>query len=292
MRLLFPLSRQESAGFQKPGRTVFAKERLMHQLAAKKLVSLSGLLLSAILVLAPVARADELDDIAKAGVLKVGIFEDFPPFASAGTDLKPQGYDIDVIELLAKGLNVKAELVGITGQNRIPYLVEHKVNLLVSVGKNAEREKVIDFTAAYAPYFIAVMGPKDVAVANAADLKGKSVAVNRGTLEDTSLTEVAPTGTDIRRFSDYNGVISAFLSGQVQLMVVGNDVGATVLAKNPAIKPEQKFQLLNSPSNLAVNKNQPRLKAKIDELVAKMKSDGSLDAISKKWLLQPMPADL
>jgi len=264
----------------------------MHQFTAKNLVGLSALILVSCLVLAPVVRADELDDIAKAGVLKVGIFEDFPPFASAGTDLKPQGYDIDVIDLLVKGLNVKAELVGITGQNRIPYLVEHKVNLLVSVGKNAEREKVIDFTAAYAPYFIAVMGPKDVAVASAADLKGKSVAVNRGTLEDTSLTEVAPPGTDIRRFSDYNGVISAFLSGQVQLMVVGNDVGATVLAKNPTIKPEQKFQLLNSPSNLAVNKNQPRLRAKIDELVTKMKADGSLDAISKKWLLQPMPADL
>jgi polar amino acid transport system substrate-binding protein len=264
----------------------------MSQSSSNYLGKFSMLALTVIATLATPARADELDDIVKAGVIKVGIFEDFPPFASAGTDLKSQGYDIDVINLLAKGLNVKAELVGITGQNRIPYLVEHKVNLLVSVGKNAEREKVIDFTAAYAPYFIAVMGPKDVAVANAADLKGKSVAVNRGTLEDSSLTEVAPAGTDIKRFSDYSGVISAFLSGQVQLMVVGNDVGATVLAKNPAIKPEQKFQLLNSPSNLAVNKNQPRLKAKLDELVAAMKKDGSLDAISKKWLFQPMPADL
>ena len=252
----------------------------------------SALALSAALTLALPARADELDDITKAGVIKVGIFEDFPPFSSADTEMKPQGYDIDVINLLAKGLNVKAELIGITGQNRIPYLVEHKVNLLVSVGKNAEREKVIDFTAAYAPYFIAVMGPKDVAVTKAADLKGKSVAVNRGTIDDTSLTEVAPEGTDIKRFSDYNGVISAFLSGQVQLIAVGNDVGASVLAKNPSIKPEQKFQLLNSPSNLAVNKDQPKLKAKIDEMVAAMKKDGSLDAISKKWLFQPLPADL
>ena len=260
--------------------------------SSKYLGMLSAFALSLMIGQGAPVRADELDDVVKAGVLKVGIFEDFPPFASADINLKPQGYDIDVIGLLAKGLNVKPELVGITGQNRIPYLVEHKVNLLVSVGKNAEREKVIAFTAAYAPYFIAVVGPKEVAVANAADLKGKSVAVNRGTLEDTSLTEVAPAGTDIKRFSDYNGVISAFLSGQVQLMVVGNDVGATVLAKNPAIKPEQKFQLLNSPSNLAVNKGQERFRAKIDELVATMKKDGTLDAISKKWLFQPIPADL
>jgi polar amino acid transport system substrate-binding protein len=238
------------------------------------------------------ARADELDDIAKAGILKVGIFEDFPPFSSAGTDLKSQGYDIDVVNILAKAFNAKPELVGITGQNRIPFLTEHKVNLLVSVGKSAEREKIIDFTDAYAPYYIAVMGPKSVAVTGPADLKGKTIAVNRGTLEDTSVTEVAPEGADIKRFSDYNGVISAFLSGQVQLMVVGNDVGATILAKHPAIEPEQKFKLMNSPDHLALNKNQPRLQAKLNEVIAQMKKDGSLNGIAMKWLFVPLPSDL
>ena len=92
-----------------------------------------------------------------------------------------------------------------------------------------------------------------------ADLAGKSIAVNRGTLEDTSVTEVAPKDADIQRFNDYNGVISAFLSGQVQLMVVGNDVGAAVLAKQPASEPESKFQLLNSPSAMAINKGEDRL---------------------------------
>jgi polar amino acid transport system substrate-binding protein len=238
------------------------------------------------------ARADELDDIVKSGVLKVGIFEDFPPFSSAGPDMKSQGYDIDVIDLLAKGLKVKPELVGITGQNRIPFLTEHKVNLLVSVGFSEERAKVIDYTDAYAPYYIAVMGPKSVAVSGPADLKGKTVAVNRGTLEDTSVTQAAPQGTDIQRFNDYNGVISAFLAGQVQLMVVGNDVGATVLAKHPAIEPEQKFQLMNSPDHIGINKNQQRFQAKLNEMIAAMKKDGSLDAISKKWLFLPLPKDL
>jgi len=206
--------------------------------------------------------------------------------------MKSQGYDIDVANLIAKALNAKPEFVGITGQNRIPFLTEHKVNLLLSVGHSAEREKVIDYVSAYAPYYIAVMGPKALAVTKAADLSGKTIAVNRGTLEDTSLTEVAPKDAQIQRFNDYNGVISAFLSGQAQLMVVGNDVGASVLAKHPAIEPEQKFQLMNSPDHIALNKGQPRLQAKLNELVAQMKKDGSLDAISQKWLIQPLPKDL
>jgi polar amino acid transport system substrate-binding protein len=248
--------------------------------------SASGLLWEA-------AHADTLDDIHKAGVLKVGVFEDFPPFASAGSDMTLHGYDIDVANALATTLGVKLSLVGITGQNRIPYLQEHKVDILLSVGQSAEREKVIDFTRAYAPYYIAVLGPHALAVSNAADLAGKTIAVNRGTLEDTSLTEAAPKTADIKRFDNYNGVISAFLSGQVQMIAVGNDVGASVLARHPSIEPEQKFQLMSSPDHIALNKNEPAFKKMLDEAIAKMKSDGSLNKISVQWLQKPLdPKDL
>ena len=268
------------------------REKIMQISLTKRLLMATGLAIAIQFTGISSALADELDDIVKAGVLKVGIFEDFPPFSSAGTDMQSQGYDIDVINALAASLGVKPELVGITGQNRIPSLNEHKLNLLVSVGVSDERKKVLAFTAPYAPYSIDVVGPKSLEVKGPADLAGKSVAVNRGTLEDTSVTEVAPAGTDIQRFNDYNGVISAFLSGQVQLMVVGNDVGAAVLAKQPASEPESKFQLLNSPSAMAINKGEDRLLAKLDETLATMKKDGTLDGISKKWLFIPLPPEL
>ncbi len=236
------------------------------------------------------AQADALGDIHKAGVLKAGIFEDFPPFASAASDMSLHGYDVDVANALATALGVKLTLVGVTGQNRIPYLNEHKVDILLSVGESAEREKVIDFTAAYAPYYIAVMGPRALAVAGPADLAGKTIAVNRGTLEDTSLTAAAPKTADIERFDNYNGVIAAFLAGQVQLIAVGNDVGASVLARHPSIEPEQKFQLMSSPDHIALNKNEPALKQALDDAIAKMKADGSLNKISIQWLQKPLDA--
>ena len=259
-------------------------------LSRRACLLLGGLLLAA---LPGVARADAIDTIKKAGVLNVGVFEDFPPFASAGSDMSLHGYDIDVAEAIAAKLGVTLKLVGITGQNRIPYLQEHKVDLLLSVGQSPEREKVIDFTDAYAPYYIAVLGPKALAVTGPADLAGKSVGVNRGTLEDTELTKAAPASTDIRRFDSYSGVIAAFLAGQVQAITVGNDVGASVLSKHPAIEPEQKFQLMSSPDHIALNKGEPAFKAMLNEVVSKMKADGSLDKISEKWLGKPLdPKDL
>jgi polar amino acid transport system substrate-binding protein len=255
--------------------------------------SVAAFVLGAGLALAPVANADGLDDITKAGVINVGVFSDFPPFSSVSSDMSLKGYDVDVAQIIADTLKVKLNLVSVTGQNRIPYLTEHRVDILLSVGHSAEREKVIDFTKAYAPYYIAVIGPKAVAVAGKDDLADKSIAVNRGTLEDTSLTEVAPASATVQRFDNYNAVIQAFLSGQAQLMVVGNDVGSQVLAKQTELQPEQKFQLMTSPDHIALNKGEPKLKAVLEEAVAKMLAEGKLNEISVKWLGKPLdPKDL
>ena len=242
--------------------------------------------------IAPAAHADALDSIGQSGVVRIGVFEDYPPFGSIGPDMKPQGYDIDVANLIGKALNAKVELVQVTGDNRMAYLADHKADLLLSVGQTPEREKVIDFSQPYAPYYLAVFGPKTLVVKNAGDLAGKTISVARGTLEDLSVTKIAPPSATIKRFDDPNGAISAFLSGQVQLMVVGNDVGATILARHPPNDPEQKFALFSSPDHVGLNKNEPRLKQKIDDTIARARKDGTMNAISEKWLRAPLPADL
>ncbi|HWT37938.1 MAG TPA: transporter substrate-binding domain-containing protein [Paraburkholderia sp.] len=243
-------------------------------------------------IAAPLAHADALDNIAKSGVLKVAVPEDYPPFGSVGPDLKPQGYDIDTAALLAKSMNVKLELVPVNSANRIPYLQTNKVDLVISsLGKTAEREKVIDFSTAYAPYYQGVFGPADVKVGSPADLTGKTVGATRGALEEIALTQMAPNAT-IKRFEDNNATIAAFLSGQVQLIAAGNIVAAAILAKNPPRRPEPKFVIKNSPCFVGLNKNEPRLQQKVDAAIAQAKRDGTLDAMSKKWFGAGLPADL
>jgi polar amino acid transport system substrate-binding protein len=200
---------------------------------------------------------------------------------------------VDMAEIIGKALNAKPQLVSVTGQNRIPMLVDRRVDILLSVGWSAERAKVIDYTAAYAPYYVAVIGPASIKVTGKDDLAGKTIAVNRGTLEDTTLTEIAPPAADIRRFDNYNSVLQAFLSQQTQLIAVGNDVGAQIFARRADLKPEQKFQLRISPTHIGMNKNEERLKAKLDEVVNRLMADGTLDGLSQKWLGKPLdPKDL
>ncbi|WNC89045.1 transporter substrate-binding domain-containing protein [Paraburkholderia sp. FT54] len=254
---------------------------------------LAALLLSPVLAVnAPAAQADTLDNIAKAGVLKVAVPEDYPPFGSVGADMKPQGYDIDTAALLAKSMNVKLELVPVNSANRIPYLQTGKVDLVISsLGKTPDREKVIDFSTAYAPYFQGVFGPADIKVGGPADLTGKTVGATRGALEEIGLTQMAPNAT-IKRFEDNNATIAAFLSGQVQLIAAGNIVAATILSKNPPRRPEPKFVIKNSPCFVGMNKNEPRLQQKVNAAIAQAKQDGTLNTMSKKWFSAPLPADL
>ncbi len=248
-----------------------------------------ALVLGAALAGAGVAQAQNaLDEILKTKKIAIAVPTDFPPYGFVGPDLKPQGLDIDMANLVASKLGATLELVPVTTANRIPYLQTKKAQLVIStLGKNPEREKVIDFTAAYSPFFIAVFAPKAVAVAAPADLNGKSVAVTRGSIDDQELTKVAPPNADIRRFEDNNGTLSAYVAGQVQTIATSVAVANTIMQRNPQLGTEMKFQLRESPNFIGVAKGEDKLRERVNQIIAEAKKNGDLDKMAQRWLGRP-----
>ncbi len=229
-----------------------------------------------------------LDDIMKSKTIKIAIPTDYPPYGFVGIDMAPQGLDVDMAKLIATKLGVKVELVPVTSANRIPYLQTKKADLVIStLGKNAEREKVIDFTAAYSPFFQAVFAAKSLNIKTWADLAGKSVGVTRGAMEDQELAKVAPAGVDVKRFEDNNATIAAFVAGQTQLVATSASVAGNMMQKNPQIGAEYKLLLKDSPNYIGIAKGEEALKTKVNGIIADAKKSGEIDAMSKKWLGRP-----
>jgi polar amino acid transport system substrate-binding protein len=245
-----------------------------------------GLALAPLLLAAPAARAQAaLDQILTRKTLLAAVPTDFPPYGFVGPDLQPQGLDVDMARLIGARLGVKVELVPVTSANRIPYLQTRKADLVIStLGRNAEREKVIDFTAAYSPFFQAVFAARGLAVKSAADLAGRTVGVTRGAIEDLELTRLAPPGADIRRFEDNNATVSAFVSGQVQAIATGASVAGNMMARNPQLGAELKFVLKDSPNFIGVAKGEDRLRLRVNEIIAAAKAAGELEKLAQKWL--------
>jgi len=226
-----------------------------------------------------------LDGIVRSKAVRIAVPTDFPPYGFVGSDMQPQGLDIDMARLIAGKLGATVELIPVTTSNRIPYLQTKKADLVIStLGKNPDREKVIDFTAAYSPFFIGVFAPKAMELKAPEALAGKSIAVTRGSVDDSELTKVAPSTAEIRRFEDNNATISAFVAGQTQTVATSAQVAAAMITKNPQLGAEYKFLLKDSPNFIGVGKGEDALRAKLNEIILAAKADGTLEALSRKWL--------
>jgi polar amino acid transport system substrate-binding protein len=239
---------------------------------------------------AEVTRVGALDKIIDAGVVRIAVPSDLPPFGSRGSGGQVEGYDVDVARLLARSLGVRLELVPVTSGDRIAALLTLRADLVVAnLGVSPERAKSIAFSSPYAPFFLGVYGAAELAVKGAADLKGRKVAVTRDTIEDRALARLGAEGVEILRFDDNEKTLAAFTAGRADLVATGNVVAAALMKASDR-RIEAKFVLQDSPASIGVRRDEPGLLHWINVFVFSKKLTGELDQISRKWLGGPLPA--
>ena len=145
--------------------------------------------------LAPPAHAEALDDIMEAKVIKIAVPQDFAPFGSAGPDLKPQGYDIDMANLIAKELGVKVEIIA--GHQRQPHSLpadqEGRPRHLQPRQEPRAREGDRLLRRLCAVLLRRVRHQGRSRSASADDLAGKTIGATRGAIEEQELTKIAPS---------------------------------------------------------------------------------------------------
>ena len=248
-----------------------------------KTASMLRLILGAALVLTAlggtVAQADTLDDIKKAGKVRIAIDLAIPPFGMSDDKMQPAGSDVDLARLLAKDLGVQLEIVTTTGPTRIPMLQTNKADLVVStLSITPERAKVVDFSIPYADHPSVVAGLPSATIRQMSDLEGKKIGVVRGTTQDTDLTRQAK-GAQLVRYEDDATMALAFASGQVDIIATARSLLPAISKKNPARTLEPKITMQTFYLAIGLRKDEPRLLNWVNDWVRANLQNGKLIAI-------------
>ena len=245
---------------------------------------------AALIGLTHAANADALDDIKKAGKIRIAIDLGVPPYGMTDAQMQPTGLDVEAAKALAKDWGLQFELVPTTGASRIPSLQTGKADLVISsLSYTAERAKVIDFSLAYAVLRTVIAAPKSVNVKSLAELDGKTVGTVRGTTHDTQLTKEGPKGMKLVRYEDDATEGQAFLSGQVDIFSTAEMLVPQLDKKNPARQVEVKFVLDSFKLCIGVKKGEERLLAEVDKWILANIKSGMLNGLNKKYFGSDLP---
>jgi len=259
----------------------------------KKIVKQSIIVMAIFASLAAPAAAQTIDEIIQRGKVIIAVDVTTPPYGGMDTDGVAQGHEPDVARAIAKHLGVEAELVPVTAQNRIPFLLSNRVDMVISLFSiTPERAKQVWFSIPYGYEASVLVAPKEMNIAKLEDLAGMRVAVPRGTGQDTMLTEANMADVTIMRYDDESAAVQAMLSGQVDVLGTGSLVHQQMNLRQPGKDYENKIILRAFHQGAAVRRGETDLLQWLNTTIYYMKNTGELDAIRRKNLNQSLPSDL
>src|SRR3954466_1148629 len=173
------------------------------------------------------------------GTLIVASDPSYPPIESIGGDGKTiEGMDADLAKALASEMGLKANVTNATFDAIIPGLASGKYDLGMSAFSDTkEREKTVDFVTYFSAgtsfYVKAQGGPT---VNTLADLCGKTVAVEKGTTQQTDAEaqskKCGGKAAKVLTFPDQNGANLALSSGRAQVGMADSPVAAYLVKKS------------------------------------------------------------
>ena len=224
---------------------------------------------------APV-RADALDYVMTAKVIKVAVPQDFAPFGSVGLDLKPQGYDIDMANLIAKALGVKVETGA--GHQRQPHSLSADAQ-----GRPRDLDPRQERRAREGDRFLrrlravlpGVFGAKEIAGIKSSGRPRRQdhrrdARRHRGTGADQDRAG----RHDIKRFEDNNATISAFVVRPGRADRDRQHGRRHMIAKKSPARHRAQAAAQGHPLLRRHGQGRAEAAAKVNEIIAKAKASG------------------
>jgi polar amino acid transport system substrate-binding protein len=236
--------------------------------------------------------ASEVPAKFKGKTLVVAADATYAPNEFVGPNGKTvEGMDVDLADAIGKELGTPIKVVNATFDSIIPGLAAGKYGLgISSFTDTKERQKTVDFVTYFSAgtsfYTKAQGGPT---VNSLADLCGKTVAVEKGTTQQTDAEaqskKCGSNGVKVLTFPDQNGANLALSSGRAQVGMADSPVAAYQVKKSGGQFKLSGQPYGTAPYGIAIPKNTGLDKPILDAVKALM-ANGTYNQILSKWGIQ------
>ena len=214
--------------------------------------------------------------------LTVATNAEFQPFEYMDNN-KIVGIDVDIVNAMAKDMGKTADIQNMEFDSVIPAVTTGKADLGVAgISKTPDREKSVDFSE---PYYdaknVIIVKSTNTAVSGKDSLKGKKIAVQKGTTGDDLATGITGDG-NVERFSASTDAVTELKNGKVDAVVIDSFPAETFVKQNGDLKiVGDSFS--SEQYCIAVKKGNTKLLGEINKEIEKLKSNGEIDQIIQKY---------
>jgi ABC-type amino acid transport substrate-binding protein len=258
---------------------------------------------ASLLLALPSAQATEplLDKIKRTGSITYGYRESSLGFSYLGGEGKPIGYSLDICNRILESIkselklpSVEVKYQAVTSGNRIPLVQNGTVDLECGSTTNlVERQQSVAFSPDIFRYNVRLLVKADSGIHSIQDLQGKAVVTTTGTTSLRLLREADKgKNLDIVQLSgkDHSDSFLMLESGRAAAFVLDDILlaGLAANAKNPASYVVVGESLRTENQALMFRKDDPQLKALVDQVVSQMMKSGEMEQLYAKWFTSPI----
>jgi arginine/lysine/histidine transporter system substrate-binding protein len=219
-------------------------------------------------------------------VLIMGTSADYPPFeyidTAKGDDII--GFDVDLANALAEKLGYKVQVEDIEFSGLVQALKSGQVDIvLAGMSPTEERKKNIDFTDIYYTARHMIVTKKDSGIEKLEDLKGKTVGVQLGSIQEGKANDIAEEiDIKVENRNRIPEIVQELMTGRFDAAIIEDTVATGYFESNEdlngfVIEDEEELG-----SAIALPKDS-ELTDDFNKALQEMKDSGELEELVLKW---------
>ncbi|WP_035986060.1 transporter substrate-binding domain-containing protein [Leptolyngbya sp. KIOST-1] len=222
------------------------------------------------------------------GTLTMATSADYPPYEfieTAGGTEEIVGFDIDIARHIATELGYELEITNMDFNGLIPALQAGRADFVMAgMTPTEERRQNVDFSEVYYEARQTIVFPTGGGITSPADLEGKTVGVQLGSIQEglgQDLAETVP-GMTLQSLNRINEIIQELNSGRIDAAIIEDTVAEGFLANNPNLEAVEIPEEGPAGSAIAFPRGS-ELVEDFNRVLAEMESSGLMEELIVRW---------